>query len=97
MKDDVIELCLRKALSRHELTQVNYQFYVNHHMDSLVVELKKSIQTKTFRRKVESSVPTTWWDHAKGDLLPRWIARRLSPPRLTRIETFIHQTLLPDR
>lgn len=32
--------------------------------------------------------PASWWDHAKRDLLPAWVTRRLKPPRYesTRVD-----------
>jgi hypothetical protein len=97
MTHPTFDLILRRAFDRHVLTDVNVEYYMNHHLDSMVIQFKKSIETEVFRReeKESVSVPADWWSHVKRDLLPRWIARRLSPPKLKRIPILVKLTLVP--
>jgi hypothetical protein len=99
MNHPTFDLVLQHAFSRHEVEGVSAEWFLNHHLDAMVVKLKKSIETEVFRREeTESvSVPADWWSHVKRDLLPRWIARRLSPPKLKRIPVLVKLTLIPRR
>lgn len=69
---------LTRAVSRHELRYTHFRSYLEHHMDAMVIELKKEVFGRCLEVEERScvSVPASGWQHLKQDYFPRWFKRR---------------------